>query len=172
MEALIWVLLGAGLVVAEVLTLTLVLGMIGVAALLTGGVAALGAPIEVQALTFLISSVALILLVRPVAKRSIRSNPEADRTEARALAGQQALVTVPIDDNSGQVRINGELWRARAYAGGPPLAVGEVVVVAETDGATLMVYPESLGEPYSSTNAFYLKTDDDPTPTETETETK
>jgi membrane protein implicated in regulation of membrane protease activity len=42
------------------------------------------------------------------------------------------------------VRLDGELWRARAYAGGADVAAGRTVVVASVEGATLHVYPEHL----------------------------
>ena len=46
--------------------------------------------------------------------------------------------------SAGQVRLSGELWRARPYAGGPPLEVGATVSVAAVEGATLLVYSPDL----------------------------
>ena len=60
------------------------------------------------------------------------------------LTGASALVVERVSEDTGQVRINGELWRARPYAGGPPLPAGRTAVVGSVEGATLLVYPEEL----------------------------
>jgi membrane protein implicated in regulation of membrane protease activity len=49
---LLWLVLAAVLIVVELLTLTIALGMLGVAALLTAGVALLGAGPVVQSIVF------------------------------------------------------------------------------------------------------------------------
>lgn len=146
MDPIFWIVAGVLLVVAEVVTLTFVLGMVGAAALLTGGAAALGAGAPAQLVTFILSTVALLVLVRPLAKKHLTSTPLADAAEARALTGKEAVVTAAITDETGQVRLNGEFWRARSYAGGASIPAGKNVTVAEVDGATLMVYPSDIGE--------------------------
>jgi membrane protein implicated in regulation of membrane protease activity len=49
-----------------------------------------------------------------------------------------------VSDDTGQVRLNGELWRARPYAGGPPVEAGQPVHVGAVEGATLLVYSADL----------------------------
>jgi membrane protein implicated in regulation of membrane protease activity len=41
-------------------------------------------------------------------------------------------------------RLNGELWRARPYAGAGPVDVGKPVSVAAVEGATLLIYSSDL----------------------------
>ena len=143
---LVWLLVGVGLVVAEVLTLTVVLGLLGVAAVAAALVGFLGAPLLVQALAFAGSSAALLVFARPAAQRMLAKGDDAGgrRTDARALTGSTAVVVERVTDDSGQVRLHGELWRARPYAGGPPVDAGRAVSVAAVDGATLLVYSDDL----------------------------
>lgn len=56
---------------------------------------------------------------------------------AEALIGRVAVVAADCTP-SGQVRIAGELWRARCAGGA---AAGDEVVVRELDGLTLVVEP-------------------------------
>ena len=60
------------------------------------------------------------------------------------LQGASAVVVQRVTDDSGQVRLNGELWRARPYAGTGPVDVGKPVSVAAVEGATLLIYSSDL----------------------------
>lgn len=143
---LVWLLVGVGLVVAEMLTLTVVLGLLGLAALAAALVALLGGPLPLQVIAFTGSSAALLVFARPAAQRMLAKGDDAggSRTDARVLTGSTALVVERVSDDTGQVRLNGELWRARPYAGGPPVEAGQPVSVAAVEGATLLVYSVDL----------------------------
>ena len=56
---------------------------------------------------------------------------------AQALVGRRAVVAADCMPE-GQVRVAGELWRARCEAGA---GAGDEVVVREVDGLTLLVEP-------------------------------
>lgn len=141
---LIWLLVGVGLVVAEVFTLTVVLGMLGVAALVAALVAFLGIGLAGQAIAFIAVSGGLLVFGRPPVQRMLAKGDDGGRTDARALTGSTALVVERVSDSTGQVRLNGELWRARPYAGGSPIEAGRPVSVAAVEGATLLVYSPDL----------------------------
>jgi membrane protein implicated in regulation of membrane protease activity len=141
----VWLLAGVGLILAEIFTLTVVLGLLGVAALAAALVGFLGAGAVVQALAFAGSSAALLVFARPPVQRMLaRGDADGSRTDARALTGSTATVIERVSDDGGQVRLNGELWRARPYAGGGPLEVGQPATVAAVEGATLLVYSPDL----------------------------
>ena len=53
----------------------------------------------------------------------------------------EGTATATITRNSGEVKVNGELWSARMVPGVEAVAAGEAVEVYEVDGATLVVYP-------------------------------
>jgi membrane protein implicated in regulation of membrane protease activity len=141
---LIWLLAGIGLIVAELFTLTIVLGMLGVAALVTAAVGFLGVGAAGQAIAFVGSSSALLLFARPPVQRMLNKGDDGRSSDARALTGSTATVVERISDHTGQVRLNGELWRARPYAGTGPVEVGQPVSVAAVEGATLLVFSPDL----------------------------
>ncbi|HEX2015799.1 MAG TPA: NfeD family protein [Solirubrobacteraceae bacterium] len=97
-----------------------------------GVVGALGA--------FLVASVATLAVLRPVARRHRRTAP-ALRTGAAALVGREALVLERIANREGVgcVRIEGEVWTARAYEDDREIEIGERVQVVEIRGATAVV---------------------------------
>jgi membrane protein implicated in regulation of membrane protease activity len=140
MAWVVWVVIAGVLGLAELHTLTLVLGMLAVAALPAAVVAGLDASAAEQVATFAAGAVVLLAVVRPVARRH-RHLPSALRTGSAALVGRQAVALTAVDDHGGQVRIGGEIWSARLYAPGTPAAPGATVDVLAIDGATALVLP-------------------------------
>lgn len=139
-----WLAAGALLLVIEVFTLTVVLGMVGAGALVAALTAALGAPLVVQAGAFAVTSAGLLVFAREPVQQALNRAPAGSDIDARALSGSTAVVVQRVSDDSGQVRLSGELWRARPYAGTGPLEVGRSVSVAAVEGATLLVYSPDL----------------------------
>ena len=136
---LLWVVLAALLAVGEVLTLGFLLGLLALAAVAAGIIAAIGAGVVVQFLVFIAASIASLALIRPVAKRHLRT-PAQLRTGTAALVGSKAVVTERVDDLSGQVKIGGEVWSARSFMEGEVIEPGARVEVAKIEGATALVY--------------------------------
>jgi membrane protein implicated in regulation of membrane protease activity len=73
------------------------------------------------------------------AKRHLRT-PAQLRTGTAALVGAKGVVTERVDDLSGQVKIGGEIWSARAFMEGEVIEPGKRVEVARIEGATALVY--------------------------------
>lgn len=146
MAWVVWIVVAGVLGLAELHTVTLVLGMLAVAALPAAVVAALDASPAAQVVTFAIASVLLLGVVRPVARRH-RHLPGALRTGSAALVGRQGVAVTAVDDRSGQVRIGGEIWSARLYAPGAPAGAGSTVDVLAIDGATALVLPLPSDDP-------------------------
>ena len=144
MDDLLWLVAGIGLVVAELFTLTVVLGMLGVAALVAGALGFAGVGVAGQALAFIGTSTSLLLFARPPVQRMLNKGDGGRSSDPRMLTGSTAMVVERVTDDSGQVRLNGELWRARPYAGTGPVDVGLPVSVAAVEGATLLVYSPDL----------------------------
>jgi len=78
--------------------------------------------------------------IRPIARRHIRTPPHM-RTGTAALVGKSAVVLERIANHeaSGCVRIDGEVWTARAYDEDKVIEAGERVEVVEIRGATALV---------------------------------
>jgi membrane protein implicated in regulation of membrane protease activity len=137
---LIWLIVAAICAVAEILTLTAALGMLGAAALITAGGAALGLPLPLQFVVFTMVATVSVLFVRPLALRHVR-RPQAARFGVDALIGRAAYVTSEVTGRGGRVRIDGEEWTARAYDETLEIPAGTTVDVIEISGATALVYP-------------------------------
>lgn len=141
---MLWLVLGVLLIVSEVISLTLVLGMLGIGALVAAGVAFAGLGPLLQIVAFAGASTGLLLFVRPPVKAALDRGGTTERTDVRMLQGASAVVVQRVTDDTGQVRLNGELWRARPYAGTGPVEVGKPVSVAAVEGATLLIYSSDL----------------------------
>lgn len=134
-----WLGLAVVLGIVETTTLDLVFIMLAGGALAGAAAAAFGAPLLLQAVVALVATAALLGVVRPVAKRHLRTPLEA-RTGVAALVGRDALVLEKVDAHSGQVKLAGEIWSARAFDDREVIEPGARVHVVEIDGATAVVF--------------------------------
>jgi membrane protein implicated in regulation of membrane protease activity len=145
-DVLLWIVLGVVFAVAEVFTTTLFLIMFAAGALAAAAAAALGAPVAAQALVFAVVSALSVVAVRPVIKGHRR--PAVESGEApfglEAIEGASALVLEQVDAHQGMVKIDGELWIARAYDATQVFAPGERVRVIEVKGVTAMVWRDDV----------------------------
>lgn len=136
----LWLILAVVLGAAEIFTLTAALGLLGLAAGLTAVVAALGLPVPVQLIVFVVASIAGLGVVRPIARRHL-IQPPPQRFGVEALVGKPAYVIREVTAHDGRVRINGEEWSARAYDETQVIPAGATVDVMQIEGATALVYP-------------------------------
>jgi membrane protein implicated in regulation of membrane protease activity len=134
-----WLGLAVVLGIVETTTLDLVFLMLAGGAVAGAAAAALGAPLLLQAVVAIVASAALLGVVRPIARRHLRT-PLETRTGVAALVGRDALVIARVDAHSGQVKLGGEVWSARAFDDHDVIEPGERVAVAQIEGATALVY--------------------------------
>ncbi len=101
--------------------------------------AALGAPLWLQCLWFVLISVGTLALTRPLAKKYVNSRVQP--TNADVLIGKECVVTEEIDNllDQGQVTVRGMTWTARSAAEGGKIPKGSVVVVERIEGVKLIV---------------------------------
>jgi membrane protein implicated in regulation of membrane protease activity len=137
---IIWLILAAVLGVAELLTVTLTLGLLAAAAGAAAVVGAFGIAVPFQILTFVVVAGAGLGLVRPVAVRHLKQPPLL-RTGTAALVGRSALVLREVTGHDGRVRIGGEEWSARCYDETLVIPPGATVDVIQIEGASALVYP-------------------------------
>ncbi|MEU0552439.1 NfeD family protein [Dactylosporangium maewongense] len=142
MWLIVWIVVGAALLAAEIFTTTFILLMFAIGAFAAAGAAALGAGVPVQAAVFAAGSALSFLAVRPTLKRYMRRDVRDMQMGVEALEGSTALVIEAVDHDSGQIKIDGELWRARPYDATQTFAIGERVRVIEIKGATAMVWKD------------------------------
>jgi membrane protein implicated in regulation of membrane protease activity len=137
---LIWIVLAVVFAVGEIFSLSLFLAPFALGALLGAVADLVGAGDAVSTLVFVVSSMLLLGFVRPIARRHLRT-PAQLRTGTAALVGQTAIVTERISNDEGQgaVKLEGEVWTARAYDGDEIIDAGRRVHVIEIKGATALV---------------------------------
>ncbi|MFD9380990.1 NfeD family protein [Streptomyces sp. NPDC059999] len=125
-----------GLGIPLVLTAMPEFGMFAVGAVAAAITAAIGGGVVAQVLVFVIVSVALIAVVRPLANRHQRPQ---HRTGIDALKGRSAVVLERVDAGGGRIKLAGEIWSARALDADVSYEPGQSVDVVDIDGATAVV---------------------------------
>ncbi|MFF4763861.1 NfeD family protein [Streptomyces sp. NPDC001292] len=138
-DAWVWWLVGAAaLGIPLVVTAMPEFGMFAVGAVAAAVAAGFGFGVVVQVLTFVVVSVALIAVVRPIAARPGKQRPEL-ATGVDALKGKQAVVLERVDGSGGRIKLAGEIWSARALDTDHVYEAGEQVDVVDIEGATAVV---------------------------------
>lgn len=99
----------------------------------------LGGPVWLQCALFVVGSVVLLFLTRPLAVRLLKK--DAVRTNADSLIGKEAVVTERIDNlrSTGAVQISGQVWTARSVNPEHIIEKDEIVMVRSIEGVKLIV---------------------------------
>ena len=137
---LIWLIAGVLASVGEILTAGFFLAPFAAGAFGAMLAALVGGGDAIQIAVFAVLTVASFAVIRPIAKRHLYTPPQI-RTGAAALVGRSAIVLERIanDEGVGTVRIDGEVWTARAYDEDQVIAEGAKVQVVAIRGATALV---------------------------------
>ena len=137
-EWVAWLIVAVIFGVGEVLTAGFFLAPFAVGAVVAALISALGGGLVVSGLAFLAVSTVSLLGLRPIARRHLRL-PAQLRTGTAALVGRTATVVEQVTDGSGCVRLDGEIWSARAFDEDEVIEPGTRVHVMEIRGATALV---------------------------------
>ena len=154
MISILWLVLGVGLIIAEIFTLGFVLFWFGIGAIAASIAGFLGAGTGVQFLIFAVVSIALTAMSRTIFQRYLPTN-EGDgiRTGVDSLPGKVGTVTGASRGalNEGAVKVFGSTWTAYPVDD-VALTEGEKVEVVEVRGSSIYVkrvtdeLPEWRGE--------------------------
>ena len=136
-----WLIAAGALATAESLSGDFTLIMLAGGAGAGSVTAAFGAPVFVQALVALVGAIALLLFVRPVAKRHMTKGPLHITGSAR-LVGERAVVLSEVTEHAGLVKLNGAEWTARPADPDAVYPAGKTVRVMQISGATAVVFEE------------------------------
>lgn len=136
--AIFWLVLTVLLGIIEISTPTLVCIWPAIGGLLTFGCAMFGVNIWIQIAVFVITTVILIILTRPLAKKYVTNKVTA--TNADRIIGTEGVVIQNIDpiENSGQVKVMGQIWSAKSE-NGTPIQSGVRVAVTALEGVKVVV---------------------------------
>jgi membrane protein implicated in regulation of membrane protease activity len=140
MAALIWLIGGIVLVAAEILSGDFFLLMLGIGALVAAFAELLFGNTLVSLGVFAVASIGLVTFARPWLKARFHGPMVADNVQA--LIGGKATVLSTVDESGGQVKLNGEVWSARAFDEQQVIEPGTAVTVMQIAGATAIVWAE------------------------------
>jgi membrane protein implicated in regulation of membrane protease activity len=136
---LLW-LIAAGLFAAgELASVDLVLLMFAGGALGGMAVALAGGAVAFQLVAFVLVSLALLAVVRPIAKKHLLAGTPQQLDGVDAVVGKTARVTQAVDRHSGRIKLGADEWTARSQYDGEAFAIGETVRILKVEGATAVV---------------------------------
>ena len=103
-----------------------------------------GLGLPVQIIAFLVVSIALLVLTRPIAIKFF--NQERQKTNAESLIGQKAVVLETIDTlhGVGRAEVNGMEWSAKTDEADVIIEAGEIVTIEGIQGVKLIVKKEEV----------------------------
>ena len=98
-----------------------------------------GAPLWMQVMWFLLVSIVLLVLTRPLAKKYVNSRVTA--TNADRLIGMDCLVTEDVDNlrGTGAVTVDGKTWTARMADQDSKALKGTIVRAERIEGVRIIV---------------------------------
>ena len=139
MQAGFWLILFVVLLVIEICTLGLTTVWFAGGALVAWVLALLKVSLPIQVIVFLIISIALLVLTRPIVMKQF--NRKREQTNAERLIGQIAVVTAQIDNihATGVVIVGGLEWSARTKEPDVIIEKDKIVIVEEIQGVKLIV---------------------------------
>lgn len=125
-------------IVLEVVTMTALVSIwFALGAVVALGAYFLGFNFTVQILIFFITSIILVLLIRPLTTRYTRGNVMP--TNADRLISMRTRLIQPItDDKVGEISVNGLIWNAVSVDGNP-IEVNTTVEIVALEGSKVLV---------------------------------
>lgn len=139
--AIIWFLIGLGLLLLELALPGLVVLFFGIGAWITALCHAIfDINLNLQILIFLVSSLVLLVLLRKFLKKRFfdrKKTNTADQLEE--FIGKKAVVMTDFDNGSGLIEFKGTRWNAECDA---DLKEGDSVTITKKDSLTLTVTPK------------------------------
>lgn len=139
MQTIYWLAIFVILLIIEIVTMGLTTIWFAGGALAAMAAGLIGFGTGIQILVFLVVSVLLLVLTRPIAVKYF--NQERQKTNAESLIGQQALVLEDIDtlQAAGLVEVRGQEWSAKTDELNGKIAKNKVVVIEGIQGVKLIV---------------------------------
>ena len=139
MDTMYWLILFVVLLIIEICTMGLTTIWFAGGALVAFVMGIIGFGTTVQIIVFLIVSVLLLVMTRPIALKYF--NKERQKTNAESLIGPQALVLEDVDTlhARGLVEVNGQEWSAKTDDPEGFIKKNMVVVIDGIQGVKLIV---------------------------------
>lgn len=135
----VWLVLAIVFLVVELLTIGLSSIWFAAGALAALIAAALGAPVWVQILLFVVLSLGLLIATKPWVNKHI--NSKAVKTNADRAVGKRVIIAERVDNvaQTGMAVVDGQEWTVRAESDEETFEVGSTVEVVKLSGVKLIV---------------------------------
>ena len=143
MEMIFWLVVFVVLLIVEIATMGLTTVWFAGGALISFLAAYMGLGVVVQVLLFLVVSILLLVLTRPLAVKFF--NQEREKTNAESLIGQKAVVKEEINtlQATGRVEVNGMEWSAKTEES-EIIEADTIVMIKGIQGVKLIVEKEEV----------------------------
>jgi membrane protein implicated in regulation of membrane protease activity len=136
----VWIVAAVILAIIEACTLGLATIWFAIGAAVAAVAALLGAGLPAQTAVFLVVSILMLLLTRPVAVKKLKVGREKNVTEQ--MEGRLGVVTEALTPfGSGLVKVGGALWTAVCEDPAARMEKGMEVVVVRIEGVKVIVRP-------------------------------
>ncbi len=141
---IVWLIITVVLSLIEIFTMGLVTIWFAAGAVVALIMSLIGAPLWLQATLFLVVSIAVLVLVRPIATSHF--NNRLKKTNIDAVIGRKLIAKTDIDNlhGMGKVDMDGSTWIAASSMDNVIIHQGEEVKVVEVQGVKLIVEREVM----------------------------
>jgi membrane protein implicated in regulation of membrane protease activity len=141
---IVWLIITVVLSLIEIFTMGLVTIWFAAGAVVALIMSLIGSPLWLQATLFLAVSIAVLVLVRPIATSHF--NNRLKKTNIDAVIGRKLIAKTDIDNlhGMGKVDMDGSTWIAASSMDNVIIHQGEEVKVVEVQGVKLIVEREVM----------------------------
>lgn len=139
-----WLIAAGVFFIGEMMTVGFLIFWFGIAALIAMAVSFITSNIIIQMTVFIISSIILLFSTKPFVKKF--ANTKTTATNVFSIIGKKALVIEDIDSihSTGQIKVNGEIWSAKAEDEGIVIPKDSEVEIKNISGVKAIVTPISI----------------------------
>lgn len=136
----LWLIAAGIFFLIEIATVGFLIFWLGVGAILAMIASLITDSVLIQTAVFVITSSILIPLTKPLVNKYFDDGKKV-ATNAYSLIGKNGIVIVDINtaDSTGQVKVDGEVWSAKADTN---ISKGTEIEVLKIDGVKLIVKPK------------------------------
>lgn len=134
----IWLIASGIMLILEVFTVSFFLFFPGIAAFVAFICAIVGLSMEVQVVVFIVSTILMIVFIRPIVTRFFKTKHIT--MNSKSVIGKNGIVLKTINNihKTGQVKVAGEVWSA-VSSDDETIEVDAMVIVESIDGVKLVV---------------------------------
>lgn len=134
----LWFCICIGSIVLEIATMTSLVSIwFALGAVFALGAYFLGLNFTVQIIVFFLTSILLVLLIRPLAARYTRGNTVATNAD-RLITMRTKLLVAITEDQHGELHVNGLTWNA-VSVDGKPIKKDSLVEIVALEGSKVLV---------------------------------